>query len=151
MLQLNTRQYKRGFLDGAVRMALSVCSNELGYEMSAIPLGKGRDSIIKTLSKELGTEEYETGLEYTDLVFSDIYAERFGDDEKSLLAVSALEDIICSEFGAEESILMLKNDEDIRDFFSGYSGGNAPYYIVTKLFVVRYEDEAVLFIIGTDE
>ena len=41
--------------------------------------------------------------------------------------------------------------EDKIPWICGYSGGKAPFYIVTRLLVAKHESGAVLFVIGSDE
>ena len=141
--------YMNGFLDGIIKMALSSCRNEDGYEMSAVLLSNGKESFIKAFSAELGCDEQE--LVICEKSFLEICRERLGKDRKSRRAILELEDMLVSEFGEEENLYVFKNDRDIRDAYSGYSGGDAPYYIVSQLFIIEFENAAIMFIIGSDE
>ena len=145
-----SEQYINGFLDGIIRISLASCRNENNYEMTAKCL-KDEPDTAASLAEELGCEEKAIELLPSDISLEQICRECFGNDRKSRRAIAGLADMLRQRFGAEKEICVLGSDAQIRDDYSGYGGGNAPFYIVSRLFIIHYANGSVLFIIGSDE
>ena len=144
-------EYLNGLLDGAIKLTLSSCRNDGGYEMSAAAFDCKKEELTAKLPDVLGYEGLRTELVPSEKSFFEICTERFGGNRKSRKAIRKLENMLVSEFGPEEGAWRLENDSAIKDLCSGYSGGKAPFYIVSQIFVLVFEKSAVLFIIGSDE
>ena len=151
MIEGRSEAYINGFLDGAINLTLTSCRNENNYEMAAVFLKSGEDGFAERLSEALGCGTFSMDLVPSEKSFFEICTERFGNDRKSRGAISGLENMLLMQLGQLEGLYAFKEGADICDSYSGYSGGKAPFYIVTRLLVAKHESGAVLFVIGSDE
>ena len=151
MIEGRSETYINGFLDGAITITLASCRNENNYELSALYFNADEEMLPAVLSEALGCEGVSMDIVPSEKSFYEICEERFGNDRKSRRAISGFEDMLIRQFGRLKGFYAFKEDADICDSYSGYSGGNAPFYIVTRLLVAKYENGTVLFVIGSDE
>lgn len=107
-----------------------------------------RDELVKELSKEFKCSEEDIVLEKSALTLSDYLKLELGWDAENAWNIGRRLGFV---IGKPESLYTIKDDEDFRERYSGYSRGGGPFYFIEELFVVYYKQIAVLFIVGNDE
>ena len=140
--------YTRGLVAGLAEMSSDCCVNGPS-RLTAFCYGL--DTFKAELSLEIGPDAQLFEQPSDEIVLMEIFSEVFGEDYDSLRAASKLLSRLRAEFGQDIKVLSPVEPRLFCEAYSGYSGGNGPFYIVESVFAIVFEEAAVLFVFGNDE
>ena len=106
-----------------------------------------KKDLAEDLAKELGTTEDKIKLIRSDETLADQLAKMGWSREHAWNLDRRLGFVI----GKPLELLLVDADEEVLDDYSGFGGGNGPFYFTEDLFVVVYKEVALLFVVGNDE
>jgi len=106
-----------------------------------------KKDLAEDLAKELGTTEDKIKLIRSDETLSDQLAKMGWSREHAWNLDRRLGFVI----GKPLELLLVDVDEEVLDDYSGFGGGDGPFYFTEDLFVVVYKEVALLFVVGNDE
>jgi len=143
--------FTRGYVAGLADM-MSDCSGISG-PTSITAQCYSLDTFEAELTLELGIEGYEglMACEPSEILLMELFSEAIGETYDALKAASSMLNRLRFDFGHEQSIMVPENPRLFCEAYSNYSGGRGPFYIVEQVFVIVFEDAAVMFVTGSDE
>ena len=137
--------YYSGFVRG-ITEAISDAAFKGPSSMTARVLKGGYMNDV--LAKELGVKDSQIELVPIRKSFIEYLTESFGWDRETAWN---LERRLGFVVGKPTELFAIKDDREIREYYSGYGGGNGPFYFTEDLFVASFPELTVLFIVGNDE